>query len=155
AVTDGDAVLKAIVVPLDGSELAECALPTATKLASILRVEMVLFRAYELPASAYYGREAYLPDYERLTAELRDEAAAYVNGKIESLRAEGVEKVSSVLMEGPGPDEIIEYARKSPNALITMCTHGRSGVQRWVLGSVTEKVVRHSGDPVLVVRAAR
>ncbi len=155
AVTEGDAVLKAIIVPLDGSEVAECALPMAAKLARMFQLEMILFRAYELPASAYYGKETYLPDYEQLTAKLREEAAAYLDGKIESLKAEGVEKVSSELMEGPGPDEIIEYARKSPNALITMCTHGRSGVQRWVLGSVTEKVVRHSGDPVLVVRAGR
>jgi nucleotide-binding universal stress UspA family protein len=42
--------------------------------------------------------------------------------------------------------------RKTPNNLIAMCTHGRSGVRRWMLGSVTETVVRHSGDPVLVIR---
>jgi nucleotide-binding universal stress UspA family protein len=44
-------------------------------------------------------------------------------------------------------------AQTTPDNLIAMCTHGRSGVKRWALGSVTEKVVRHSGDPVLVIRA--
>jgi nucleotide-binding universal stress UspA family protein len=46
------------------------------------------------------------------------------------------------------------WARETPDNFIAMCTHGRSGVRRWVLGSVTETVVRHSGDPVLVIRAA-
>ena len=45
-------------------------------------------------------------------------------------------------------------SRKSPDNLIAMCTHGRSGVKRWMLGSVTETVVRHSADPVLVLRAS-
>jgi nucleotide-binding universal stress UspA family protein len=154
AATEGEAALRSIIVPLDGSELAECALPTAVKFAHMLNLEMILFRAYELPASAYYGRENYLPDYEELTARVRDDASVYLEKKIDSIKADGLAKVSSVLVEGTGPDQIIEYARKSPDALITMCTHGWSGVKRWVLGSVTEKVVRHSGDPVLVVRAS-
>ena len=50
-------------------------------------------------------------------------------------------------------DEIIALGRKSPGGLIAMCSHGRSGVNRWVLGNVAETVVRHTGDPVLVLRA--
>jgi nucleotide-binding universal stress UspA family protein len=152
ALTEGEAVLRSIIVPLDGSELAESVLPTAVKFARLLNVGMVLFRAYELPASAYYGRENYLPNYEELKNRLKEQAQDYLDKRIEAIKAEGVQRVSSVLIEGPGPNEIIDYARKTPNALITMCTHGRSGVKRWVLGSVTEKVVRHSGDPVLVMR---
>jgi len=64
----------------------------------------------------------------------------------------GIAKVSCVTPEGFAADEIISLGQKTPNNLIAMCTHGRSGVKRWVLGSVTEKVVRHSGDPVLVLR---
>jgi nucleotide-binding universal stress UspA family protein len=52
-----------------------------------------------------------------------------------------------------GADEIIALGRKLPDNLIAMCTPGRSGIGRWVLGSVAETVVRHSGDPVLVLRA--
>jgi len=73
---------------------------------------------------------------------------------VEALKAMGLAKVSSVVLEGSGADEIIHFAQTHPDSLVAMCTHGRSGVKRWVLGSVTEKVVRHSGDPVLVVRAA-
>lgn len=152
ALTEGEAVLRSIIVPLDGSELAESVLPTAVKFARLLNVGMVLFRTYELPASAYYGRENYLPNYEELKNRVKEQAQDYLDKRIEAIKAEGVQRVSSVLIEGSGPNEIIDYARKTPNALITMCTHGRSGVKRWVLGSVTEKVVRHSGDPVLVMR---
>jgi nucleotide-binding universal stress UspA family protein len=152
ALTEGEAVLRSIIVPLDGSELAESVLPTAVKFARLFNVGMVLFRTYELPASAYYGRENYRPNYEELKNRVKEQAQDYLDKRIEAIKAEGVQRVSSVLIEGSGPNEIIDYARKTPNALITMCTHGRSGVKRWVLGSVTEKVVRHSGDPVLVMR---
>ena len=54
--------------------------------------------------------------------------------------------------EGFGADEIISLGRKTPDNFIAMCSHGRSGVKRWVLGSVTETVVRHTEDPVLIVR---
>ena len=152
ALTEGEAVLRSIIVPLDGSELAESVLPTAVKFARLFNVGMVLFRTYELPASAYYGKENYLPNYEELKNRVKEQAQDYLDKRIEAIEAEGVQRVSSVLIEGSGPNEIIDYARKTPNGLITMCTHGRSGVKRWVLGSVTEKVVRHSGDPVLVMR---
>jgi nucleotide-binding universal stress UspA family protein len=66
----------------------------------------------------------------------------------------GVEKVSCVAKEGFSADEIITMGCKTPDNLIAMCTHGRSGVKRWMLGSVTETVVRHSGNPVLVIHAA-
>ena len=55
--------------------------------------------------------------------------------------------------EGFAGDEIIALGRKTPDGLIAMCSHGRSGVKRWVLGSVTETVVRHTVDPMLVLRA--
>ncbi len=155
---DGDTAsavtLKTIVAPLDGSELAESVLPTVTEVAKMLNLEVVLCRAYELPASDYYGSEAYLPDYEEMTKQVEAEAENYLRQKAEALKAAGLAKVSTVVLAGSGAEEIIRYAREHHNALVAMCTHGRSGVGRWVLGSVTEKVVRHSDDPVLVVHAA-
>ena len=90
---------------------------------------------------------------EALIAALREEAVAYLGKKTEAMKKLGVEKVSYVAEYGLAADEIISLARKTPDNLIAMCTHGHSGVKRWVLGSVTETVVRHSGDPVLVTRA--
>jgi nucleotide-binding universal stress UspA family protein len=151
--TDVSAALRSIIVPLDGSELAESVLPTVVEVAKVLDLQVVLCRAYELPASAYYGAEDYLPNYDALKAQVKDEASGYLEQKIAALKAMGLAKVSSVVLEGTGAEEIIHFAQAHPDSLVAMCTHGRSGVKRWVLGSVTEKVVRHSGDPVLVVRA--
>ena len=153
---DGAATLKSIVVPLDGSKLAESVLPRAIDLAKKLGLEIVLTRAYQIPLSAatYAGGDAaYIPNANALMNVVKDEAGAYLEAKVNELRQNGIEKVSSILLVGSGADEIIDLARTTPDNLIAMCTHGRSGVKRWALGSVTEKVVRHSGDPVLVVRA--
>jgi nucleotide-binding universal stress UspA family protein len=147
--------LKTVVVPLDGSETAESALPTVTEVAKALNLEVVLCRAYELAASAYYGSEAYLPNYEEMTKQVKAEAEDYLREKAEALKAAGLPKVSLVALEGSGAEQIIHYARQHHDALVAMSTHGRSGVGRWVLGSVTEKVVRHSDDPVLVIHAGQ
>ena len=152
--SDGVATLKSIVVPLDGSKLAEAVLPRAVDLAKILSLEIVLTRAYQIPLTAYTGTDAaYIPNNDALLTAVKEEASAYLDEKVNQLRGNGIEKVSSILLVGSGADEIIDLARTTPDNLIAMCTHGRSGVKRWALGSVTEKVVRHSGDPVLVVRA--
>ena len=151
---DGSPAMKSIIVPLDGSELAESVLPTVAAVAKVLDLEVILCRAFELPASAYYGGEDYLPNYDALKQQVKDEAQSYLEQKREALKGMGLAKVSTVLLEGTGADEIVHYAQEHPDSLVAMCTHGRSGIKRWVLGSVTEKVVRHSGDPVLVVRAA-
>jgi nucleotide-binding universal stress UspA family protein len=152
AQTSPQRIINSIIVPLDGSALAEQILPTVSNWAQALDVEVTLIRAFELPASAYYGKEDYLPDYDAMRERMRKEAADYLKGKAHSLVAAGVRTVSTSSIEGPGAAEIISYARTAPRAVIAMSTHGRSGVQRWILGSVTEKVVRHADDPVLVVR---
>jgi nucleotide-binding universal stress UspA family protein len=152
--SDGAATLKSIIVPLDGSKRAETVLPHAIELAKRLSLEIVLTRAYQIPAYAYPSGDAiYVPNIDALMTGLREETGAYLEAKVNELRANGVEKVSTIPLVGSGADEIIDLGRETPDNLIAMCTHGRSGVDRWVLGSVTEKVVRHSGDPVLVVRA--
>ena len=69
-------------------------------------------------------------------------------------KQKGVENVTSVVNPGYGAEEIIMLGRNTPDNFIAMSTHGRSGIKRWVLGSVTDRVVRHSGDPVLIVRSA-
>lgn len=148
-----EAALHSIIVPLDGSALAESVLPMVAEVAKIFNASVLLFRAFELPASAYYGRENYLPNYDALKKEFRAEAQRYLDGQVAKLTAQGLPQVNSELREGVGAEEIIRCARERPRSLIAMCTHGRSGVKRWMLGSVTEKVVRHSGDPVLVVSA--
>jgi nucleotide-binding universal stress UspA family protein len=152
AKTTPQGIIDSIVVPLDGSSLAEQILPTVSNWAQALDVEVTLIRAFEFPASAYYGSEEDLPNYDAFREEARKQVAAYLKQKEEALVGKGVRTVSTVTLEGPAAAEIISYAQTAPRAVIAMTTHGRSGVRRWMLGSVTEKVVRHGDNPVLVVR---
>jgi nucleotide-binding universal stress UspA family protein len=152
--TDGAAMIKSIVVPLDGSELAESVLPTAMEFAKALDLEVVLWRAYELAGSAYQGNEDYLPNYDEMLRQVKAEAESYLAEKAAALKAAGLSRISAIALEGSGAEEIVRYTQTHRDALIVMCTHGRSGISRWVLGSVTERVVRHSDDPVLVVHGS-
>jgi nucleotide-binding universal stress UspA family protein len=151
--TTGEAPFKSIIVPLDGSELAESVIPMVAGVAKKLDFEVVLFRAYHIPYNAYGGDDGYMVNYDELIASVRDEAKEYLDKKVAEMKKLGVAKVSALSKEGFPSDEIIALGHKTPGGLIAMCSHGRSGVRRWVLGSVTENVVRHSDDPVLVVRA--
>ena len=154
AKSDGEATLKSIIVPLDGSELAESVLPMVVDVAKKLNLEIELFRAYHIPYNVYAGDEGfYAGNYEELLNGVRDETQEYLDRKAAEIRKIGVEKVTCVVKEGFAGDEIISLGRKTPASLIAMCSHGRSGVKRWVLGSVTETVVRHSDGPVLITRA--
>ena len=158
--TSGEAPLKTLLVPLDGSEEAEKALSTAGGLASRLQSKVVLVRVlirfYFAPPEAVVpviGMTT--PDPKELRARAKAEASQYLTDKVERLRAEGVAQVSSVLIDGGAEGaaaDIIDLAGKTPDNLVIMSTHGRSGVGRWLLGSVVERVVRHSSGPVLVVR---
>jgi len=148
------AAIKSIVVPLDGSALAESVLPTVCEVAKQLDLEIVLCRAYELAATAYYGSEDYLPNYDEMLRDLREEVEGYLKKKAETLKASGFTKITWAALAGSDAEEIVRYANKFPDALVAMSTHGRSGAARWALGSVTEKVVRHAEEPVLVVHAA-
>jgi nucleotide-binding universal stress UspA family protein len=149
-----DPTLKSIIVPLDGSELAESVLPMAAGLAKKLDLEVVLFRAYHIPYNLYAADDgSYTVDYDELVAGMRDEANEYIEKKVAEIKKLGVARVSGTTREGFAGDEIIAAEKKAPGGLVAMCSHGRSGVKRWMLGSVTETVVRHSSGPVLVARA--
>ncbi len=151
---DGEAIFKTVIVPLDGSEVAESVLPAAADMAKKLALEVVLFRAYHIPYTVYSGNEGfYAVDFNELIAGVRDEANEYLEKKVAEMKTFGVEKVSALTKEGFAGDEIITLGRHTPNGLIAMSSHGRSGMKRWVLGSVAETVVRHTSDPVLVIRA--
>jgi nucleotide-binding universal stress UspA family protein len=158
--TDGQATLRSIVVPLDGSKAGELALAPALELARAMKIEIVLLRTYELPATAYYRADdypasaaAFIPSYAELVEEMSREAREYIDLKVKELRSQGLEQVRSQVLEGKAADEIIKLARNTQDSLIAMCTHGHSGLKRWVLGGVTEKIVHYSSSPVLVVQA--
>jgi nucleotide-binding universal stress UspA family protein len=148
------ATLKRLIVPLDGSELSERILPYVDALAKYLDLEVTLLGVYGGPLAAVGTGDGFYNtgQMDAFIAGLRAETVTYLAIKTEELKWKGLNKLSFEAKEGLASDEIIAMARETPGTLIAMCTHGRSGVQRWMLGSVTETVVRHSDDPVLIVR---
>jgi len=148
------AQLERLVVPLDGSELAEKALPCALELAKKMNLEVVLLRVYLMPGVAYPTGN-YAPDWKLLDQETRQRATDYLEEKVRLLQKESLEHISFRVLEGSAPEKIIDVGRENPKSLIVMSSHGVTGVGRWVLGSVTERVVRHADTAVIVVRAKR
>ncbi|MDP2606657.1 MAG: universal stress protein [Deltaproteobacteria bacterium] len=150
--TDGKAALKTVVVALDGSSLAEKVLPHVVDLAKKMKLKVVFIRAYALPSSI--TAEEYGNHQTDLIDHIAWEARDYLEKKIREVKEQGLVDVEPVVKFGSGAEEIIALGRDTPDNFIAMCTHGSSGIGRWFLGSVTQRVVQHSGDPVLIVRAS-
>ena len=137
-----------IVVPLDGSELAEGVLPYAREIAGRLDLGIVLLRVCEKPLSTQVCQE-YLKDIaQRIkTQSLSEQAQA---GQLPEDRGINVQTEVAV---GHPAEEILHSAEQNQAAMILMATHGYSGIRRWVIGSVADKVLRKSVVPVWLVRA--
>ncbi len=135
-----------ILVPLDGSELAEAALPYAEELAGRLGSEVVLIYVCE-SADEKHHRMHELYIQKMVEATKRGARRHLEKGQ------EKEAKVSSTLLVGNPAEQIVDYAEKEDVGLIIMVTHGRSGIRRWVLGSVAAKVARATTRPVALIRA--
>jgi len=141
---------KKILVPLDGSELAQKALVQAEQLARAFGAEIILFEV--VPFMPIYGSpelvtplivdENQKESVERYLAKLADE-----------LKAKGLNVTTMVKTGQQVALEIIDVSKTRGVDLIVMCTHGRSGITRWVLGSVTLKILTRAETPVLLIRA--
>lgn len=144
--------LDTLIVPLDGSALAEQALPHAAALAKALQLRLVLIRVTstltDIAADGFYEVTQMLID------ELEQEAIAYLDRQVATLQQQGLTEVDRRHLTGAAARKIIDFARETPRSFVAMCTHGRSGVQRWALGSIADHVVSHVAVPVLVIRAA-
>jgi len=142
-----------ILVPLDGSGLAERAIPHATALAKASGAQVTLVTVVQLTLGVAGVKLEATPEYaaERRAA-LTDEAVIYLQKIRQDLADQGV-VTRGVLLEGDVASEIINYAEENGFGLIAMATHGRSGIGRFVMGSIADKVVRSTGKPVLLIRA--
>ena len=143
--------LTRILVPLDGSELAERALAPARQLAAEFDAELLLLRVWETPL---YGVEDPPSVMEALEQAASASAKDYITHGMCQLQAQGV-PVRGETKNGAVAESILEQAQDSATNLIVMSTHGRSGVSRWVMGSVADRVLRASPVPVLLIRAAQ
>jgi len=149
-------LIKRILVPLDGSKVAEQIVPHAEELARCMGAELILFQAYESFLGVISGEAMVTMSAEEIKEANRhreEDAKAYLRTIAGTLREMGL-TVSEVVVPGDPADVILSYAESNAVDMISMSTHGLSGLKRWVFGSVTDKVL-HAGDmPVLVVRAA-
>ena len=143
---------KHILVPLDGSELAEVALKDAVALAILNQAELTLLRIWP-PIHDVIKIDTHQAIFvdEQWTIN-KEHALRYLEEVRDRFKSEPLEAHTVVDMGPPG-DKIIEYARQHPIDLIVMATHGRSGLKRWVFGSVAEKVLRGTHLPVLLIRS--
>ena len=134
-----------ILVPLDGSEMAEAVLTQVRRLLFRKDAEVLLVQAIGLPPAVE-------SDLSTILAILQARALEYLNGVGRRLSEQGA-RVRTFVRQGAPAETILEVAEKEEASLIAMSTHGRSGIARWVLGSVAEKVIRASPIPVLAVRS--
>jgi len=146
---------KRILAPLDGSEFSECSLEHIRAIATGCNVpKVVLLRIVEPLRETYEMGEDW-----RLNAEAKTQAEAsdYLSKVTDNLKKDGVAAetvIETVTLQGNAAYEILEYADKNQVDLIIMSTHGKSGISRWVFGSVADRVLRHSPVPVLVISPA-
>lgn len=135
-----------ILVPLDGSPLAEGVLGDAIPLARAFEAVVILFLV--VASSLRLGGKA----RDAGSADEQAEADQYLQMKLQGLKAEGL-MAEAAIRTGDAATEILDYADERGVDLIVMRTHGDSGLRRWLLGSVAEKVLRGADIPVLMYRA--
>jgi nucleotide-binding universal stress UspA family protein len=139
---------KKILVPLDGSELARKALDQAEKLAKTFDAEIILFQV--VPFLPIYGSPELVTPLI-VDEKQRESAEKYLTNLSEELKKRGLKVTAMVRTGQQVAVEIIDFARETGVDLIVMCTHGRSGITRWVLGSVAHKVLTRTETPILLL----
>ncbi len=145
---------KKIMVPLDGSELAECVLPHLEVFIKDYHVKNVVLIQVVEPILTVVNVE-FSPstqELEKSDADMKFFAQKYLDQMTNRLKHEG-STLDSEILYGRVAEEIVDYAENNDIDLILVATHGRSGISRWVRGSVTDKILRSANAPVLMVRA--
>ncbi|MBP8002808.1 MAG: universal stress protein [Chloroflexi bacterium] len=140
---------KKILVPLDGSPLAEAVLPHAQALAQSEGAELVLLRVAVDPGAEFAFADPALA--AGIIQEMEEETKAYMAGIAARMKEAGY-LASTMMREGPIAETILAVAEETQADVIAMSTHGRSGLSRWLMGSIADRVVKHSHVPVMVIR---
>ena len=140
--------INSILVPLDGSPLSEQSLPWAVDFARKYSAHLVLFRVGLLP-DVWSLQDA--PEMESRMDELESQCMKYLLTVEARLQGDGV-TVKAEYAVGNATQRIVERSNQSGCSIIVMNSHGRDGLTRWMIGSVAEKVARHAGCPVFLIR---
>ncbi len=149
-------MFKRILVPLDGSPRAERALPVAARIARASGGSVVLLQVVGLPfAYETYLSGLYLAQTPVFAQDILDtefeRANQYLANVAQSEQFVGI-KTETEVFSGLAAPTIIDTASVEHVDLVVMCSHGNTGLKRWVLGSVAQKMARHSSAPILVLR---
>ena len=147
---------KKIMVPLDGSKLAECVLPHVEAISKACQSPKVLVvRAVE-PITIPYGIEATkitsIEQLKEFETRNKGEAEKYLKGIVTNLVKASINAEANVIY-GKAAEALNEFAAKNSVDLVIMSTHGRSGISRWVWGSVAERLLHSVHTPILLIRA--
>lgn len=150
-----------IMVPLDGSELAECVLPHVEAFISGCQVNTIVFVRVIAP-TPMSSRGTYVTSKEdlekieastkRIEEDRKSAAAEYLKQVVSQLKPDSVELKTEVIVGGVA-EILVDYTEENDVDLILIATHGRSGVSRWVRGSIADRILRAAKVPVLMVRA--
>jgi nucleotide-binding universal stress UspA family protein len=143
-----------ILIPLDGSPRAEMILGQVARILRREDSEILLLRVIDFAQVLKSMDPARRVDSEALRGEERGKAQAYLDDLARRFRDRGA-RVQGRVAEGPAAETILVQAKAERATLIALSTHGRTGLSRWLVGSVAEKVVRTSPVPVLLVRSFR
>jgi nucleotide-binding universal stress UspA family protein/uncharacterized protein YrrD len=157
-------VFNRVIVPLDGSTVAEKALEYGPEIARRFDARLVLLQAYagerqSMRTIAMMPAEPVAAPVDPRTVEMLEETAhvaekearAYLDGKARELAATGL-GVDTVLVDDTAADAIVDEANREPGSLVVMCTHGRGGLQRLVFGSTAREVMERVQVPILLIR---
>jgi nucleotide-binding universal stress UspA family protein len=145
--------LHKILAPLDGSDIGEAALAYAETLAIKSQASVDLLQIISPPGTV----EASLlggPDWRKFIKAMHDAGENYLKSISARLSGNGVKSIYEVVTGDPA-DKIVEYAEDKRVSVIAMSTHGRTGLARWVLGSVADKVLHSARIPILLVRSPK
>jgi nucleotide-binding universal stress UspA family protein len=152
--TSGEVPFRKLLVPTDGSPASMAVVTPVKKLAQLFNSEIVVLhvqRPYIPPGAILPGMDAgVMPPPTEPTPSEEDETTREA---AERFRQAGLRVTRQTVLGDPSV-EIIDQGSASGIDLIALSTHGRSGLSRWLTGSVTERVLRHAGVPLLIVRAA-
>ena len=143
---------KKIMVPLDGSQIAECVITHIEVIAkkTAAKVELVsVIEPLDIPTRGQIAISD--DDIRQIDAEGKKEAGKYLNQVSDRLTKAGI-KTDTVILSGKAADRLVRYAVNNGIDLIIMATHGRSGISRLFWGSVAEKILRATDIPVLLIK---
>ena len=150
-----------IVVPLDGSEIGESAIPYVedliSKLSAEVKVEVILLRVLSKLTQSVTTGSAHVevPFTKEEMNQQKKQALDYLNKIGEDLRSKGA-TVTAEVRSGNASEGIVQAAEEANANMIAMSTHGRTGFSRWAFGSITDKVLRLEGRiPITMVRARK